>query len=295
MSMLRLFSLGVASRATLGFLGSLALVAACGDDDGPGMDAGGDAGGDVRNDMGNSDGPRRDAPMTDGPRTDGPTDGGGGMCPEAECDLITGSGCPAGMACYYASPNPGDAPRVGCFQAGNKGDGEACSAINECEDGFFCFIRAEGEMGICRHYCCGSASVCPNRAQLCNVTIGPGILFCDEPDTCNVVEQTGCEMEGAGAGCYLVTNDGALRCLAPTANKMQGETCGTANECAPGFVCLGSMAGNQCQRFCDTTDCGADAGADCPCNGLDAPPDGGMRPTCRPLNIAALPNVGTCR
>lgn len=231
----------------------------------------------------------------------------GAMCPAADCDVVSNAGCGAGEACYYASLSASEDPSPMCLPVGTKGDGESCESLNECQEGSFCFIRIGNTTGVCRHYCCGDRAVCPGRAQLCDVAIAPGIFFCDEPETCDLIDQSGCEEAGTEYGCYLVSQDGALRCLRSTENGEQGDECEAANACAPGFVCAGTASGgaSRCQRFCSLSTCleggGGDAGAgDAGEDAGDAGTAGGCQCdeglTCAAsLNIPALPDLGVCR
>lgn len=68
--------------------------------------------------------------------------------------------------------------------------------------------------------------------------------------TCNWVTNEGCD---AGTGCYRASVDGGVRQLcAPVGSRGWGAACANANECLPGFACLGEPG--RCAMLC----CGAD-------------------------------------
>jgi hypothetical protein len=249
---------------------AVATVVGCGDDDRSGIDSG-----PVMIDSGPriDTGPRPDT----GPLPDtGPRDSGGtGMCPAGMCDLLTGSGCMAGQACYFLAMAAGSPAMPVCDTAGTGGDGAACTDYRDCQEGFFC---DSGAM-ICRHYCCmGSDTGCPT-GQECAVSIvddmgmDTGVGICSLSDTCDPAAQTGCP---DGQGCYTRGADGSVICIGSLMNLGEGEACGMAtNNCAPGFACFG-VGGEPavCHKYCNATEMtGCADGQTCGSLGYPAPVD----------------------
>lgn len=185
------------------------------------------------------DGGPRDAGVdgaNDGGGNDSGTDGGGpstGMCPDGPCNLLTSEGCSAGQACFFDAM----AESPTCMVAGPGGDGDACSTLTDCKEGFHCLG------GRCRYYCCGSDERCPT-GQACG-----GGLICMFVDECDPVEQTGC---ADGEGCYPAVSAGSVSCATPTSDAgTQGDSCELVNGCEPGFACIGDPG--TCAQLCDPT------------------------------------------
>lgn len=271
MNMLRRTAL-VSMMCTL-MVGTLAL-SGCGDDGG-GRDTGPADTGTVDSatpDTSVPDGGVPDGTPGDSSTPDSTTPDTGvpptGMCPAGDCDLLTNAGCEAGNACYFAAPAMGEAAVPTCAPAGTGGDGDACTMIQDCQEGFVC----DNGAGVCRHYCCDGADTgCPT-GQSCLVSIvddmmmPTGVGICRIPDTCDLLAQTGCT---DGQGCYPGGGDGTVLCVG-AGTAASGEACSFANDCVPGAVCL---ATNTCATLCNTTDMTGCADGDT-CNGLTGAPEG---------------------
>lgn len=213
-------------------------AAACGDDPGPGTDAGvqpGDAGEDSR-----IPDARPDAePLPD-------------MCPGGDCIVSDGSGCAEGEACYFLSAEEGAAAMPMCQPAGAGEDGAACMSYADCAGGYYCDLGTDG--GQCRQICCGdSDELCP-EGQSCQVRIvdgegrPTGVGLCRASDSCDPLTQMGCS---DGQGCY--PNEGGTVCTRPVSGMglLAGEACVSANDCAPGLTCAASAgAPSSCVPFC---------------------------------------------
>jgi len=85
--------------------------------------------------------------------------------------------------------------------------------------------------------------------------MGPGMSMCPE-GVCDLVTNAGCE---AGQGCYFAAEmegDPPAPLCAPAGTLADGASCGNANDCQEGFICVGDPG--VCRRIC----CG-DNDADC--------------------------------
>jgi len=176
-----------------------------------------------------------------------PGDGGTGMCPSGACDILSNVGCGTGEGCYFASSGPDAGPAPVCATAGTAGDGAACTALQDCQEGFLCDTGA----GICRHYCCDNSDTgCP-LGQRCSVTLvdaaghPTGVGFCRLPDTCDLLAQSGCP---SGQSCYPSGGDG-VSCTASSDNAVEGASCMFANVCAGGLICVNTPG--VCAKLCD--------------------------------------------
>lgn len=229
---------------TLLFLSlSLSLVA-CGDDDSRPVDSGSgvDTGTPVLPDGGGTDtGTGTDSGMG--------VDSGmtmTGMCPAGVCDLITNAGCDStmGQGCYFDSMDRS----VLCVAAGAGAEGATCESVNDCREGLTC---DEGE---CRKVCCGGSDANCSTGDICvSFSAMDGTPFgfgaCRTPSGCNVIDQTGCD---APTACYIISGDGSTDCITPPASGgVQNAECMFLNECAPGFLCLGSGCSRACNPMAD--------------------------------------------
>lgn len=240
---------------------SLCVAFGCGGGDGNDHDGGHDADEDAG-----------DAITVDGPGGDVPGDAGGdtdvtpSACPDGPCDLIS-NGCADAMACYFLQPAGGEEPpEPMCATTGAGEQGDACTTYMDCAPGFHC------DGAVCRHYCCGAddTTSCPSES-LCLIEFvhedeSTGAFLCRECDSCDLVDQTGC---GEGLGCYIGSNDGCKLCIASVSDLTEGEACGPANDCVPGFGCFnvaptGMAQDPRCAKFCTPGESGGCAdGQDC--------------------------------
>lgn len=215
----------------------------------------------------------------------GGTDAGGGtaMCPMGECDLLD-NGCASGQACYFLAAMAGGTPMPVCQPAGTTAVGGNCMTYADCAAGSFCDARAAGMMGKCRKYCCGESDEgCPMGTS-CSVQFTDamgmplGVGYCAGGDSCDPVEQTGCTGD---EGCYLNGPSGAVICIESAGDKMEGESCSAANDCAPGMGCFSTMMGGStnCVKFCDT---------------MDMMPGCTGGKTCQAAGVPMQPRLGVC-
>ena len=234
---------------TLLFLSlSLALVA-CGDDDTRPTDSGSgtDTGAPVIDGGGTDTG----SPLPDGGGTD--TGTSAGMCPAGACDIESGSGCPAGEGCYFASMESGGAPAPLCAPAGTGMAGASCDAPNDCREGHICVEGpgGPGEPGECRQVCCGGSTDACAVGDVCiGLNGSDAVGVCETPAGCNIIEQTGCS---DGLDCVLLMGDGTTACRnIPDGGGTQGAPC-SEDPCAAGFLCLRLMAAADpfCLRACN--------------------------------------------
>ena len=225
-------------------------------------------GGDTTHDsgVGTDSGPRDSGPGTDsGPRDLGGTDlggaldlGGTGMCPAGACNIGTGGGCGAGMACQFLLTSAdASVPSPVCQAAGTAASGAHCTMPTDCAEGLTCDT---GTM-TCRHYCCnvGATGECPT-GQICNISITSGSpptptgvgLCSNADDACDVIAQTGCTP--ASYGCYPGMG-GTTQCATPGTISDTTTACMFLNDCAPGRACIGMAGGtvSHCATVCNTT------------------------------------------
>ena len=179
--------------------------------------------------------------------TDSGTDGGGGgACTGptmGPCNVTMPASCGAGMACVMVGSTM-DGWMTACIAAGVGGAGAACDPTmpGQCQEGFQC------NDGGCRRICCVNTDC--SAGDFCGMIGGANAGFCQTPDDCDLIAQTGCEAM-AGTGCY--PGSGGLQC-ASAGTTGEGATCMFVNECMPGMGCIGPMGGpSVCRRWCDTT------------------------------------------
>lgn len=143
-----------------------------------------------------------------------------------------------------------------CIAAGAGLNGSPCdqSAPGQCAEGFAC-----SDEGVCRRWCCNVGD-CP-AGMICNIYAGAGpegyeVGLCRLPDTCNPVDQTGCD---PGEACNLLGSETV--CDTP-GTATEGMPCMSRNGCVAGYACAGMEGGEHvCRKYCDmsaTEPCPAD-------------------------------------
>jgi hypothetical protein len=176
-----------------------------------------------------------------------------------------------GQACRVrekAASCSGDCPRErACISAGNGGELAPCFASSDCGAGLACI--AEGGAGLCRRYCCTSASCgddafCELGAEIDSELIVP---VCAPLTVCSAFDAFPCPMGhtcscGSARACSVVKNDGRTGCAVP-GDRAAGDACSgfVQGECGAGFICSLSLG---CLKFCqldDLTSC--ESGAKC--------------------------------
>jgi hypothetical protein len=181
---------------------------------------------------------------------------------EAECDVFSNTGCPAGQKCTIGTQN--GTPRDLCFavSATTVGEGASCMAVvsgsragDNCDPGLIC-LDFPGDGPHCRKPCfvrgeCPSGKGCvlltPTSTQR-KVDGGTEVLHaCAADDECDPVAQTRCT---GGRACWLSPPDDVGRlgiCLMTLMPGMAGASCVNQADCAPGFRCAGL---GFCRRYC---------------------------------------------
>ena len=160
---------------------------------------------------------------------------------------------------------------VGCYQPKIQAGGLKCGpASKPCPDDFTCVADvcqptnaaggggAGGSAGSSGGNSGGSGGA--GGSPSCAHAISPLCAATSTSAVCDPVCQTGC---GCGLRCTVL--DTGLGCVAPVGEKTLGQLCApTADDCAPGLVCLPETCGNnlgRCRRFCrDATVCPPGAG-----------------------------------
>jgi hypothetical protein len=213
-----------------------------------------------------------DCPTVDAGADGGAPDAGGAFpgCAAANPD------CPDDGVCQINCT----ARTATCTAGGSGPHGSACTSNRDCAPGTQCFDY--GALGcavkICRRYCDTDGN-CPQPLQAalgkntCAVPIGcpsaPGAyntctLACDPTWSAAANGTTSCP---DGLSCLLLDGDHAdCACPPATQKKLEGATCMSGDECAPGLVC-NTMAGTKtcralCKCYADGATCGAPG--DCP-------------------------------
>ena len=222
---------------------ALSLVFALGCDNNDGTDAGPvgvDAGGDVDGGGGMVD---------SGPGTDsgpgGDDAGPPGMCtgPMGACDVTNASSCGAGMACLISGSSM-TMWETACTGAGVGTQGSACDPTmpNVCAEGYQCDSSAM----VCQRFCCTTGDC--ETGDFCGLVAGAEVGFCNTPDNCDLIAQTGCEAS-AGTACY--PSSGGLSCLMAGTVAL-GEVCEFTNSCMGGAGCIGPTGEDpRCRQWCD--------------------------------------------
>ncbi|MDH5672578.1 MAG: hypothetical protein OEZ06_10545 [Myxococcales bacterium] len=179
--------------------------------------------------------------------------------PEGSCDLRDPDSCETGSSCVLtlASSSPDEDAGVAdvataCLEAGTGLDGEPCSSQRQCATGLDC--TASGNQGLCRRYCCdlNRTSGCP-AGQFCRIELldatdeTTGAALCDRCDGCDLLGDD-C---GDGLGCYPLAIDPPCMACLPAGQATAGDSCGFANDCASGSVCVGVDAQARCMQTCD--------------------------------------------
>ena len=181
-----------------------------------------------------------------------PTDAGrdaGSGCSESPCRLLAPQcGCPGGQACY-----PSGTTRV-CAVAGTRPEGSACTGVSDCAAGLGC-VGFTPTVSMCSRICatdtdCGAGSLCIH-------TIGdgaggtvPGLKFCSR--ACSPAPSAGCP---AGLACTLFQETAApmrvfTDCGGPVGTGTQFAPCTDESDCAAGYGCFDTGAGNECLAWC---------------------------------------------
>jgi hypothetical protein len=217
----------------------------------------------------------------------------GADCPDVDAGAGADGGAPdtggAFPGCAAANPDcPDDgvcqinctARTATCTVGGSGPHGAACASNADCAPGTGCFDY--GALGcavkICRRYC-DTDNNCPQPFQAvlgkntCAVPIAcpaaPAAydmctLACDPTWSAAANGTTSCP---DGLSCLLLDADHAdCACPPATQDKLEGATCASSADCAPGLVC-NMMAGTKtcralCRCYADGATCG-DPGA-CP-------------------------------
>jgi hypothetical protein len=188
------------------------------------------------------------------------------------CDPAVAGSCPATQTCYVDC-----AAQTGrCVPGGAKGPGETCLSNSDCSPGTQCFdFGCATTTRVCLKFC--------TQDDACvAMTNATGTSTCRDPVYCPAATTyktcgfacdprgnatTGCPM---GLACFLFQDPAGGQdspsCGCPAGSRVgvDGASCASSNDCAPGFLC-DQMAGAQvCRRLCkmsSPTDC--TGGADC--------------------------------
>lgn len=177
-----------------------------------------------------------------------PQDCGAGQCAEV-ADLLSQNGCGSTQACDLAGGGA-----LGCREAGSTDHYQPCAAGSDCQAGDSC-ISLDGQNLFCAPFCDPSGGTCPGQGQ-CYIVIPDvdGIQLCGVVtlDNCDLITYDTCD---PGQGCYLADNDGGTTCIAAGA-VAAGQPCTYANDCLPGYGCVGSGGTYTCEQLCrETVDC----------------------------------------
>jgi hypothetical protein len=186
-----------------------------------------------------------------------------------------------------------------CIMGGTGAPGATCATNADCQPGSQCFDYTATGCGtkVCLRFCgsnaeCvavgagggGPGSVCEGRV-VCSTgdTAYHTCTFNCDPTATAAASRGGCP--GALA-CLMPASMDEVDCACPepSRTKVNGETCTSAADCAPGFVCSGTTAARVCRAVCR---CNKDA------SGLCTTPNTcttGM--TCSPISTNTL--FGIC-
>ena len=157
-----------------------------------------------------------------------------------------------------------------CVPGGAKGPGETCASNSDCSPGTQCFdFGCATTTRVCLKFC-AQDDAC---AAMTNAT---GTSTCRDPVYCPAVTTYktcgfACDPRGTatagcptGLNCFLFQDPAggqdspSCGCPAATRVGVDGATCASSNDCAPGFLC-DQMAGAQvCRKLCkmaSPTDC----------------------------------------
>lgn len=225
---------------------ALWVLAACGDDGAPPLDAGLDAGpptdARVIDAPALVDAPSRDAATVDAAVGDA---GEAPLCGAGECDPRTGEGCGIGGVCRLDGRRPTCVARGGMLE-----EGAPCEASMDCAEGLACFrIR---ETARCLRVCCPDDGTCADGDRCGgNSVLAGGVETgwgrCLPPRPCDVLDPAlACE---PAEGCYIVDDAGGTDCR----DEGDGETgapCERQEDCARGFFCSRGVAEQTCVRIC---------------------------------------------
>ncbi len=207
----------------------------------------------------------KDKDDTGGGILDGSVDDGSVTyaCGGNDCNILDGSGCSTGYACYFVTPTGGGEPTATCEPDGVGTDGTTCTADTDCAPGFGCDMASNPK--VCRAYCCSASDECPS-GQACAISLeGPsgatGVGLCSASDECDLVAQ---DCTGTGNGCYPTGSGNSVLCVSGGSTAV-GNACTNANDCVPGATCNGGTG--TCQTLCTFGDADG-CGTGNPCNVL---------------------------
>lgn len=168
------------------------------------------------------------------------------------CDPAAPTVCEGGTC--YVSCQPDDTAVGMCTMAGTRDHGQLCTANEECKPGLQCFEYpcGGGKPGVkaCLRFCkddsqCGGGR-CSNKVPCGSKTTD--FKTCSQP--CNPV---GAATEGCAAGlsCFVFPDEVVdCDCARPERTGMDGASCATGTECAPGFICVKMAGAMTCRPVC---------------------------------------------
>jgi len=175
-----------------------------------------------------------------------------GVCIECNenCDVYCQTGCADGQKCTIVGDCTTD-----CTEAGTIEEGAACGAASydDCAPGLYCDPAQSKCVKMCRTDLledpCGGDTTCISFDSYGMIYAGYCGVF---PTECSVINQDCTE---AGTKCTLGVKNNAYAIMCDVAGTVQGgELCGggAGDDCAPGFMCLGSSAENMtCMKVCE--------------------------------------------
>ncbi len=131
--------------------------------------------------------------------------------------------------------------------AGNAGAGLPCQATGSCQAGFGCY-NTNGAFPTCTRYCDSNAG-CEAPGGVC-IDKNIGAKLCTQ--NCDPVAQTGCPAQGTMC-VVAASSSGALTNCVAAGSKVQGDSCGSESECAPGYDCFATTSPTtlECVKWCD--------------------------------------------
>ena len=149
--------------------------------------------------------------------------------------------CQPGERCTVVDADQGT---MGCIPLGPSpvSPGDACFDDTNCPAGTWC----DGRTLVCSRFCNGAsscASKCVAAESLTAVGV-PGVTVCTAH--CDPVDAFSC---GNDAACGYDSSAGDFDCF-QSGGKLGGEACSAGADCAPTYVCAGSL----CQTWCHPTE-----------------------------------------
>lgn len=161
--------------------------------------------------------------------------------------------------------NEGEGPQNQCASAGDRAEGDSCTASEECGAALDCVrAHASDAKGTCRAYCC--EGVCGDGAdgkpRFCDATrladVEARVPVCMPVQGCRLLALDQC---AADETCAVVReSDGTTGCV-EVGNATVGSSC-DVEHCAAGLTCLGQPGARTCFQLCSDTG----MGAPCPSN-----------------------------